>query len=87
MPKVEQQNFEFKSVQPRGFAPIVGFFDLESIIEPVANDYNTQQNSVTRALEEYKPCCYALLFVALNEAKPFYFDLKCCPNVKVEFVN
>ena len=86
MPKAEQQNFEFKNVQARWFAPIVGFFDLESIIEPVANTINTQQNSVTRALEEHKPCSYALLFVALNETKPFYFDLKCGPNVMVEFV-
>ena len=86
MPKVEQQNIEFKNVQARWFAPIVGFFHLESIIEPVANNYHTQQNSVTRALEEHKPCSYALLFVALNETKPFYFDLKCGPNVMVEFV-
>ena len=86
MPKVEQQNFEFKNVQARWFAPIVEFFDLESIIEPVAHNYNTQQNSVTRALEEHKSCSYALLFVALNETKPFYFDLKCGPNVMVEFV-
>ena len=86
MTKVEQQNFEFKNVQARWFAPIVGFFDLESIIEPVANNYNTQKNSVTRALEEHKPCSYSLLFVALNETKPFYFDLECGPNVMVEFV-
>ena len=86
MPKVEQQNFEFKKVQARWFAPIVGFFDLESIIEPVVHNYKTQQNSVIRALEEHKPCSYALLFVALNETKPFYFDLKCGPNVMVEFV-
>ena len=86
MPKAKHQNFEFKNVQARWFAPIVGFFDLESIIEPVANTINTQQNSVTRALEEHKPCSYALLFVALNETKPFYFDLKCGPNVMVEFV-
>ena len=86
MPKAKQQNFEFKNFQARWFASIVGFFDLESIIEPVANTINTQQNSVTRALEEHKPCSYALLFVALNETKPFYFDLKCDPNVMVEFV-
>ena len=86
MPKVEQQNFEFKNVQARWFAPIVGVFDLESIIEPIAHIYNTQQYSVTRALEEHKPCSYALLFVALNETKPFYFDLKCGPNVMAEFV-
>ena len=76
----------FKNVQARWSAPIVGFFDLESIIEPVANTINTKQNSVTRVLEEHKPCSYALLFVALNETKPFYFDLKCGPNVMVEFV-
>ena len=64
MPKAEQQNFEFKNVQARWFAPIVVFSDVESIIEPVANTINTQQNSVTRALEEHKPCsslCSSLL--------------------------
>ena len=86
IPKAKQQNFEIKNVQARWFAPIVGFFDLESIIEPVASTINTQQNSVTRALEEHTPCSYALLSVALNETKPFYFNLKCGPNVMVEFV-
>ena len=86
MTKVEQQNFVFKNVQVRWFAPIVGFFDLESIFEPVANNYNTHQNSFTKAAEEHKPCSYALLFVALNETKPFYFDLKGGRNVMVEFV-
>ena len=42
-PKAEQQNFEFKNVPGRWFAPILGFFfDLESIIEPVANTISTQ---------------------------------------------
>ena len=71
MPKIEQQNFEFKNVQARWFAPIVGFFDLESIIEPLNS--NIPQKSVTRPLEEHKPCSYALLFVALHETKPFFF--------------
>ena len=76
--------------QARWFALIVGFFDLESIIEPVfdssSSSSNTQSSSTTRALEEHKPCSYALLFVALNETKPFFFDLKCGPNVMIEFV-
>ena len=86
MPKAEQQNFELKNIQARWFAPIVGFFDFESIIEPMVENENTQHNSVTRAVEEHKPCSYALLFVALNETKPFFFDLKCGPNVMMEFV-
>ena len=71
MPQGEQQIFEFNNVQAQLFALIVGFLDLESLIGPVANNHNTQQNSITRALEERKPFSYALLFVALNETKPF----------------
>ena len=87
MPKAEHQKLEIKNNQARWFAPIVGFFDLESIIEPVigSSSSNTQSSSITRALEEHKPCSYALLFVALNETKPFFFDLKCGPDVKIEF--
>ena len=77
MPKTEQRNFEFKNVQARWFAPIVGFFDLKSIIEPVAD--SSQENSVTKALEEHKPCSYALLFVTLDQKKPFFFDIKSGP--------
>ena len=87
MPKAGQQKFELKNNQARWFAPIVRFFDLESIIEPViGSSSNTQNSSTTRALEEHKPCSYALLFVALNETKPFFFDLKCGPNVMIDFV-
>ena len=84
MPKPEQQNFEFKNIQAHWFAPIVGFFDLESIIEPVNS--NIPQKSVTKPLEAHKPCSYALLFVALQETKPFFFELKSGPNVMVDFV-
>ena len=84
MPKPEQQNFEFKNIQARWFAPIVGFFDLESIIEPVNS--NIPQKSVTKPLEAHKPCSYALLFVALQETKPFFFKLKSGPDVMVDFV-
>ena len=86
MPKTEQQNFEFKNLQARWFAPIVGFFDLESIIEPVAENRTKTQNTVTRAIEEHKPCSCALLFVALKEVEPYFFDIKVGPNVMSEFV-
>ena len=79
MPKTEQRNFEFKNVQARWFAPIVGFFNLESIIEPIAS--SSQENSETKALEEHKSCSYALPFVALDQEKPFFFDIKSGPNV------
>ena len=86
MPKEEQQKFKFKNNQKSLFAPIVGFFELESIIEPfIGSSDNTQSWNTTRALEEHKPCSYALLFVALNETKQFFFDLKCWPNVMIEF--
>ena len=86
MRKAEQQKLEFKNNQERWFAQIVGFFYLESIFEPViGSSSNTQSSSTTRELE-HKPCRYALPFVALNETKPFFFDLKSGPNVMIELV-
>ena len=84
MPKTDQRNFDFKNVQAGRFAPIAGFFNLESIIETVVS--SSQENAETKALEVHKPCSYALLFVVLDQEKLFFFDIKSGPIVMKDFV-
>ena len=48
MPK--NTTFVYKKFQSRCFAPIVGFFDLESIIEPVSGCQNNPTKSETRTI-------------------------------------
>ena len=67
-------------------APILGFVDLESLIVPVEGCKNNPKKQKTRAIEIHKPCSCALLFVALEEQKHFFFDLQCGPGFMDQFV-
>ena len=84
MPK--NTTFVYKKFQSCWFAPIVGFFDLESIIEPVSGCRNNPTNSETRTIEIHKPCSYAMLFVAQKQTEPFHFDCLTGPKVMEQFV-
>ena len=73
--------FNYKKFQSRWFAPIVGFFDLESIIETVSGCRNNPTKSETKTKEIHKPSSYAMLFVAQNQTDPFHFE--CLTGLKV----
>ena len=79
MPSSDQKQFQFNNVQARWFAPIVGFFDLESLIVPVEGCKNNPEKAETRAIEIHKPCSYAMLFVALEKQKPFSLTFNADP--------
>ena len=78
--------YYYKKFQSRWFAPIVGFFDLESIIEPVSGCQNNPTQSETRTIEVHKPCSYAMLFVTQNQTEPFHFECLTGPKVMEKFV-
>ena len=59
----QETSFNYKRIQSRWFAPIVGFFDLESIIESVSGCRNNPLKAETRIIGLHKPCSYAMLFV------------------------
>ena len=82
----QECTFKYKKIQSRWFAPIVGFFDLESIIESVSGCGNNPQQAETRIIEIHKPCSYALLFVAQDEVEPFHFECVSGLNVMSQFV-
>ena len=84
MPK--NTTFVYKKFQSRWFAPFGGFFDLESIIEPVSGCQNNPTKSETRTIEIHKPCSYAMLLVAQNQTEPFHFECLTGPKVMEQFV-
>ena len=82
----QEISFVYKKIQSRWFAPIVGFFDLESILESVSGCGNNPQNAETRIIELHKPCSYAMLFVGQDEVEPFLFECESGPNIMSNFV-
>ena len=75
-----------KKIQSRWFAPIVGFFDLESIIESVSGCRNNPQKPGTRIIELHKPRSYAMLFVGQDEVEPFDFECESGAGIVSKFV-
>ena len=76
----------YKKFQSRWFAPNVGFFDLESIFEPVSGCQNNTTKSETRTKEVHKPCSYAMLFVAQSQTERFHFECLTGPKFIEQFV-
>ena len=82
----QKTSFVYKKIQSRWFAPIVGFFDLESIIESVSGCRNNPQKAETRIIELHKPCSYAMLFVGQDEVEPFHFECESGAGIMSKFV-
>ena len=86
MPTPDKNSFQFTKNQARWFTPIVGFFDLESIIEPVHGAQNNPQVADSRAIEMHKPCSYSILFLGQGLESPYHFNLRRGPGIMAEFV-
>ena len=86
MPSPLNNKFEFKKPQARWFTPIIGFFDLESLIQPVSGCANNPLKSETRQIEMHRPCSYALLFIGLDEKIPYHYSINRGPNAMEQFI-
>ena len=72
-----------RKVQVRSISPVVDFFDLESIIEPVMSCPNETQFLERRIFEVHKPCSYAVVFIAQGQDESFHLE-KNGPRIKAE---
>ena len=87
MPSPQNNKYVFKKGQSRRwFTPIIGFFDLESVIEPVLGCQNDPVKADTRQIEMHRPCSYAMLFLALHEKEPYHFSLNRGPDAMEKFI-
>ena len=85
MPSPEKNKLKFKNWQARWFAPVVIYFDLESIIQPVAGCQNvTQSTSVT---EIHKPSGFCIVGIEHGNPDPVFMQLERSENCMEKFVD
>ena len=86
MPLPENASMSFRGKQARWFAPVIGFFDLESLIVPVEGCQQDPKHSSTRSIEKHLPCSYALLCIEKDKADPYFFEIQQGPGIMKSFV-
>ena len=68
MPKPEENNIKVTNIQGRWFAPIVIYFDLESLIQPVSGCLQDGEKATT--IEIHKACRFCLVGVEHGNPTP-----------------
>ena len=84
MPTPEKNKLKFANLGARWFAPVVIYFDLESIIKPVAGCQNAkQQRSIT---EIHQPSGFCLIGIEHGNPNPVFMQLERSENCMEKFV-
>ena len=84
MPSPEKNKLKFKNCQARWFAPVVIYFDLESIIQPVAGCQNVNQS--TSVTEIHKPSGFCIVGIEHGNPDPVFMQLERSENCMEKFV-
>ena len=85
-PEPDKASLSFSHWAARHFAPRVIYFDLESILEPVASCSNHPDKSHTRELERHKPSGYGLTVVEHGNPVPIEFQVLRSENCMEELL-
>ena len=84
LPTEQRNKVKFINYKARWFAPIVIFFDLESVIRLLAQCCQERQNTQTLALELHEPCECCLVGVEWStETQPLFVQLERSPDCMV----
>lgn len=86
MPNEDQKDIKFKNIPACWYAPVVGFFDMESIIEPVATCADDPSKPSSHPIEVHSPCSNAMLFVEHDSVDPVYFKINWGPDCMDRFI-
>ena len=73
MPSENKNKVKFSNYKARWFAPVVIYFDLESLIQPLAQCCQESQNTETTEL--HKPCGFCLVGVEHGNTEPLFVQL------------
>ena len=73
MPSEEQKKIKFQNFSARANAPVVIYFDLESLIVPTNVSQN--QDSKTRVLEKHEPCGFCFAIIEEGSDQPAYLSI------------
>ena len=84
MPKPEKNKLKFTNLGARWFAPVVIYFDLESIIQPVAGCQKAKQQ--TTITEIHQPSGFCLVGIEHGNPNPIFMQLERSENCMEKFV-
>ena len=84
MPLPEKNKLKFKNWPSRWFAPVVIYFDLESIIQPLAGCQNANQS--TSVTEIHKPSGFCIVGIEHGNPDPVFIQLERSENCMEKFV-
>ena len=79
-----KNKLKFKKWPARYFAPVVIYFDLESIIQPLAGCQNGNQSSVT---EIHKPSGFCIVGIGHGNPDPVFMQLGRSENFMEKFAD
>ena len=85
MPKPEKKKLEFKNFAARWFAPVVLYFDLESLIQPLYGCSNKNQS--TEVIEIHRPSGFCLVGIEHGNPDPIFLQLERSEDCMVKFVD
>ena len=86
MPTEKESQIKFSKLEALAYAPLVGYFDFESIIEPFDRCMQNPNVSSSCFIEYHKPCSYAIAIVEHGCPKPVFFKLERGENALDNFV-
>ena len=86
MPNPANNKLKFENYAARWFSPFVVYFELESLLVPVATAKSSPMTSSTCALEQHLPCSYCLIVVEHNNTEPIHFDIYTGPDCMKRFI-
>ena len=85
MPKPEKNKLKFTNVAARWFAPVVIYFDLESLLQPVIGCANKAQS--TAVTEIHRPSGFCLVGIEHGNPDPIFLQLERSEDCMVKFVD
>ena len=80
MPGPDNDRHVFKNFGARSFVPRIVYFDLESLIVPVAGPEPDNEKSNTHLIEKHQNCGYAFAAVEFGNPEVVKFELKRGPD-------
>ena len=75
MPASNADKVEFKNFNARAYAPVVIYFDLESLIIPIRSCDDSPSSSWTRTLEKHTPCGFCLVLIESGSLQPVHVSI------------
>ena len=84
MPQPEKNRLKFKNLGARWFAPVFIYFDLESILQPLAGC--KKENESTSITELHQPGGFCFVAIEHGNPTPILLQLERCENCMEKFI-